>query len=149
MAHTVPSMYLTGSGLNIKPSDNRAMLRSLGRDPKVLKYTRVDTVWGLVNLMDAALASARTIPTPLLILYGDQDELVPKKPTVAMIERLPRRESGDQRIAIYPDSFHMLLRGLKAERVWRDMAAWLENPAAPLPSGADRRGDPIEILTRD
>ena len=50
-----PGLTLTGRGLEIKPSDNIAMLRALSRDPLVIKETRVDTIYGLVDLMDAAL----------------------------------------------------------------------------------------------
>ena len=53
-----PGLELTGRGLNITPSDNVPMLRALSRDPLVIKATRVDTVKGLVDLMDLALASA-------------------------------------------------------------------------------------------
>ncbi len=57
-ARLMPGLTLTGRGLGIKPSDNIAMLRALSRDPLVIKETRVDTIYGLVNLMDAALAAA-------------------------------------------------------------------------------------------
>ena len=50
-----PGLTLTGRGFEIKPSDNIAMLRALSRDPLVIKETRVDTIYGLVDLMDAAL----------------------------------------------------------------------------------------------
>ena len=53
-AHTVPARRLTGQGLAIRPSDNIEMLRALGRDPLVIKETRVDAVYGLVGLMDRA-----------------------------------------------------------------------------------------------
>ena len=51
----MPGLTLTGRGLEITPSDNIAMLRALSRDPLVIKETRVDTIYGLVDLMDAAL----------------------------------------------------------------------------------------------
>ena len=51
----MPNLKLTGQSLHILASDNIPMLRALGRDPLVIKETRVDTIWGLVNLMDAAL----------------------------------------------------------------------------------------------
>jgi hypothetical protein len=31
----------------------------------------------------------------------------------------------------------MLLRDLQAEVVWKDIAAWIDRPNLPLPSGAD------------
>ena len=51
----MPGLTVTGRGLEIKPSDNIPMLRALSRDPLVIKETRVDTIYGLVDLMDAAL----------------------------------------------------------------------------------------------
>jgi hypothetical protein len=33
----------------------------------------------------------------------------------------------------------MLLRDLKAEIVWRDIAAWIKDRHQPLPSGADKQ----------
>ena len=57
-AHTTPWNYATGRGLRRVPSDNVEMLRKLGRDPLVIKATRIDTVDGLTSLMDAALAAA-------------------------------------------------------------------------------------------
>ncbi len=143
-AHTVPWVGLTGRGLDLTPSDNIEMLREMGRDPKVLKEARVDAIYGMVNLMDAALAAAPRVATPLLVLYGEQDEIIPKQPTRLMLERL----NGGKRVAIYQSGYHMLLRDLAAEIVHRDIAAWVADPAAPLPSGADRR-DTIKLLAGD
>ncbi|HYN39394.1 MAG TPA: alpha/beta hydrolase, partial [Rhodospirillales bacterium] len=54
--HTFPWSRVSGGGLGIQASDNIEMLKALGRDPLVIKGTRVDAVWGLVNLMDRAMA---------------------------------------------------------------------------------------------
>ncbi len=42
MMQIAPGSRLTGSGLNIRPSDNENMLIALGRDPYVIKATRID-----------------------------------------------------------------------------------------------------------
>src|SRR5690606_12051858 len=91
----------------------------------------------LVDLMDAALASSPAFGARSLILYGERDELVPKEPTALMLSRLPA-EADRQRLAVYPDGWHMLLRDLQAEVAWNDIRTWIFDPAAPLPSGADR-----------
>lgn len=140
-AHTMPWHRVTGEGLNVVPSDNREMLLALARDPLVIKDTRLDTIWGLVNLMDDAFDSApRLDDVPLLILYGEHDEIIPKGPTRRMIEMLPRDPRAPRTIAIYAKGYHMLLQDLEAEIVWRDVLAWIEDPKAPLPSGADKVG---------
>jgi len=138
-AHTMPWLKLTGDGLDITPSDNIDMLRGLGADPLVIKETRVDAMWGLVNLMDTALNAADDFDAPALILVGARDEIVPPHAT---FDFLNRRDAGDQTaaqtVAIYEAGFHMLLRDLEAATVWQDVHTWIDDQAAALPSGADR-----------
>ncbi len=140
-AHVMPAAHVSGRGLNITPSDNIEMLQALGRDPLVIKETRVDAIHGLVDLMDEALDGAQRFRAEALILYGRKDEIIPKAPTRMMLERM---NGGDlsatarPRVAFYAEGYHMLLRDLQAEVAWRDIAAWIESRAAPLPSGADR-----------
>ncbi len=140
-AHIMPAAQISGRGLNITPSDNIEMLRALGRDPLVIKETRVDAVYGLVDLMDAALDGAARFQADALILYGRKDEIIPKAPTRMMLERMTGGgppATVRPRVAFYAEGYHMLLRDLQAEVAWRDIAAWIENRGAPLPSGADQ-----------
>ena len=137
---TFPERRLTGSGLGIKASDNAPMLAALGRDPQVIKATRIDAVWGLVNLMDEAMAAAPHVNARRLILYGEHDQLVPPGAIGEMLARLPSNDPGRQRFALYPEGWHMLTRDLQADVVWRDIAAWISDPGSPLPSAADARG---------
>ena len=134
-SHTVPWFPLTGEGLKVKPSDNIAMLRALGRDPLVLKQSRVDSVHGLVDLMDAAFAAAPKLTSPSLVLYGAKDEIVPAGPSFEVLNLMARRKTT--RVAVYGAGYHMLLRGLKAGVVLGDIAAWINDPGSPLPSKAD------------
>ncbi len=134
----MPGAEVTGQGLKITPSDNIEMLKALGRDPLVIKATRVDAIYGLTNLMDRALELSARLKGPALILYGQKDEIIPRKPTQIMLDRLPAAVSGGPRLAVYEDGFHMLLRDLQAETLWRDIAHWIADPASPLPSGAEK-----------
>jgi acylglycerol lipase len=143
-AYTTPWLRVSGSGLQRQPSDNIEMLRALGRDPLVLKETRVDAVWGLTNLMDAALDGAKMFDAPSLILYGAKDDIIPARVTLDMLASLPPPQRP-RKVAIYDAGFHMLLRDLKAETSWRDILAWLDDPQIGLPSGADTI-DPISAL---
>jgi alpha-beta hydrolase superfamily lysophospholipase len=129
-----PGLTLTGQSLHILASDNIPMLRALGRDPLVIKETRVDTIWGLVNLMDAALDSAPRLRASLLIMYGANDEIIPKRPMRRFVRALPR----DRRtLAYYRHGYHMLLRDLEGPIVSADVAGWILMPGAQLLSGAD------------
>lgn len=140
-ARLIPWARFSGRGLGIQASDNIEMLRALGRDPLFIKETRTDTIYGLVNLMDAALAAAPRVEAETLLLYGARDEVVPAEPTFRFWRDLPAAEEGGadrrQRFALYPDGWHMLLRDLQARVVIDDIAAWTRDPLAPLPSGAE------------
>lgn len=136
-AHTIRAVQFTGQGMGKVPSDNIDMLRRLGRDPKVIKWTRVDAAYGLVNLMDAALTAAPALRGDVLILLGRNEDIIPGFAMTAFRQRLPMKECGI-RIAQYDSGFHMLLRDLKADRVLGDIAAWLGNPDRALPSGSER-----------
>ncbi|MGA8756715.1 MAG: lysophospholipase [Stellaceae bacterium] len=134
----MPDLKLTGQSLHILASDNIPMLRALGRDPLVIKETRVDTIWGLVNLMDAAFASAPDLRVPLLLMYGAHDEIIPKPPIGRFVRELPRDTRHRRSFAYYPHGYHMLLRDLESPIVSADIAGWILMPTAPLLSGADR-----------
>ena len=134
-AHTVPWMRVTGRGLKIRPSDNVEMLRALARDPLVIKETRIDSLYGLVNLMDEALAAAPQLDGRMLLLYGANEQLIPGRSIDSLVKHLP--ENPERRIANYKMGYHMLLRDLGANAVLSDVAAWITSPDAPLPSGAD------------
>lgn len=139
-AHTVPWFEVTAQGLHITPSDNRKMLIRLSRDPLVIKSTRIDAIWGVVNLMDAADAATRHVNIPVLLMYGTRDQIIPVKPTRDAIAAL--KANGKSRAAFYPNGYHMLLRDLGGHVPIEDAAAWMIHPDAPLPSGADRRPPP-------
>lgn len=138
-AHAFPWATVSGRGLDIVPSDNIEMLRALGRDPLVIKETRIDAIYGLVDLMDAALGSSHRFDARALILYGEKDEIIPKRPTYLMLTRLPEAAAARRRVAIYETGYHILLRDLRADIPLTDIAAWIEGPEAALPSGADRK----------
>ncbi len=140
-ARLFPWARFSGRGLGIQASDNIEMLRALGRDPLFIKETRTDAIYGLVNLMDAALAAAPEVEAPALLLYGEKDEVVPAEPVIRFWRQLPPeaapQTAGHQRFALYPEGWHMLLRDLQAQTVIDDIAAWTRDKTAPLPSGAE------------
>jgi acylglycerol lipase len=137
MAHVVPGLTLTGEGLEIMPSDNIEMLRALGRDPLVIKETRVDAIYGLTDLMASAYLGGPGLSSTSLLLYGEHDEIIPPAPTCDLFASLPEGPSRRWRAVLYSNGYHMLLRDLRAGVVYRDLLAWLENPAAALPSGME------------
>lgn len=124
--------------VRISPSDNIPMLVALGADPLVIKRTRSDTLNGLVDLMSAALNAAPWFDAPVLLLYGERDEIVPREPMARFVAALPARARHRERVALYPKGYHMLLRDLGAAAPIGDIAAWIGGGSvAALPSGAD------------
>jgi alpha-beta hydrolase superfamily lysophospholipase len=133
---TVPDMRLSGRGAGVVPTDNDAAWERLSRDPLTVTETRVSTVKGLVDLMDQALAAAGHVRGPALFLYGGHDELVPKS-AMAIAWRAAARDDGAARFAFYPKGYHLLERDHEGAVVTEDIAHWLQDPSAPLPSGAE------------
>jgi len=133
-AHTVPWVKVSGQRLGIKPSDNDPMLIALGEDPLVIHKTRIDTVYGMVNLMDAALKAAPSVRIPTLVLYGAHDQIIPKNATAKMVGRFTISPT----VVVYPDGYHMLLRDLQGDVVLDDISAWIIRTDNPLPSGYDK-----------
>ena len=122
-AHLVPWMHVSGNGLHIVPSDNIPMLRRLSRDPVFQHDARIDQIYGLVNMMDSARSAPENLktPPPILLLHGEKDQIVPLDSTRAELAALgPRAESRD-----YPNGYHMILRDLDAETVWKDVDDWV------------------------
>lgn len=133
VSHTFPWFQLTGAITHVCPSDNIPMLRSLSRDPRVIKATRIDAVYGLSNLMDEALSQAGNIQKPTLVQYGENDQIIPKKPMLLMLGKMSRTT----RRAFYAHGYHMLLRDLQGEKPMADIAAWMADHDTPLPYGTN------------
>lgn len=132
-AHTVPWMELTGRNLKVLATNNIPLLREMGRDPLVIKSTRMDALYGIVQLMDDAYTYAGDIKVPLLLLYGMNDQVIPTQPILRVADTLKTR----YKLVYYPRGFHMLLRDLTSEVVMDDVIAWVEEPDGFLPSGYD------------
>ncbi|QKT03992.1 lysophospholipase [Ectothiorhodospiraceae bacterium 2226] len=135
LVRVAPGLTVTGAGLRITASDNAEMLQALRDDPLIIRRTRVDAIHGMVNLMDAAAASAAQLNLPTLILYGARDEIIPPGPTCHFLRALPAHTPA--RLAFYPEGYHLLTRDLQAEVVLADIAHWLLRADAPLPSGLE------------
>jgi acylglycerol lipase len=131
-SHTFRGWALSGSGLKIMPSDNIPMLIAIGRDPLFQKRARADAISGLVSLMDEAYESpARLNKVPLMVLYGGNDQIIPKAPTEQVLAKLPAGAT----VKRYPGGYHMLLRDLDGGTRWADIALWVgtqtKNRAGP------------------
>jgi len=141
-AHTLPASNVTGRGLGVQASDNIEMLKALGRDPLIIKETRVDAVYGVVGMMDAGLAGAAGLRAETLLLYGDNDQIVPSHAIDNVLQRL----EAPYRYVRYPKGWHMLLHDLQAKTVWRDIVAWIRDRKGALPSGHEIRKNKLASI---
>lgn len=137
LAHTMPGFTVTGKWLDIKPSDNVDMLRALGKDPLIIKATRIDAIYGLTDLMEAALRNSSALIMTALILYGERDEIIPPESFCKMLEYLPEQTTSGWRLVLYPNGYHMLSRDLQGEVVIQDMLSWIHKQNAALPSAQE------------
>ncbi len=134
-AHVAPASRLTAPGWlarRIRASDNIAELRRMGLDRNMIFATRVDTIYGLVELMQHAQDEVGGTRVPTLYQYGAHDDIIPSHAAF----RAARRLKLEDRSAYYVQGYHLLLRDLHRKIVLDDVLAFVRDPAAPLPSGA-------------
>jgi len=138
-----PSLSFSASSvrrLGIEPTDDPEIKARLAEDPLILRRARIDTLHGVTETMSLALEAARRLPSPALILYGDDDQVIPPEAICDLLDRLPERsdDAPGWRLALYPDGYHMLTRYTRRDLTEADLAAWLLDPAAALPSGQEQ-----------
>lgn len=125
----------TVEALGIKVTDDPEIRRQLSEDPWMLHHARVDALHGVSVAMDQALEAAPALQGPMLVLYGERDDLIPPEAICSLFKRLPSDDKSRWRIALYPHGYHMLTRYSRREQTAADIGAWLFDPAAALPSG--------------
>ena len=86
-----PNFTFTGRGvqsLGIRPTDDPAVAEDLSQDPLVIKKTRVSSLFGLTKLMSQALNHPINFSAPTLVLYGNNDKIIPPKAMCYWLSRL-------------------------------------------------------------
>jgi alpha-beta hydrolase superfamily lysophospholipase len=142
-ASLAPGKTLTGERAGRQASDNIAALREMYEDPLVIKPTRLDAILGVERLMGDAWGASDDLGGKVLFLYGSKDQIIPPK----TMRKAAARLCGDVDVRVYEEGWHLLLRDLKAERVYRDIADWVAATAAQTASAAGRsRFGPAALL---
>jgi alpha-beta hydrolase superfamily lysophospholipase len=124
-----PPRWLTE---HIYPTDNRAEMIAMGRDPLMIWGARSDTLYGLVKLMSHAAQDVGDDHVPTLYCYGAHDDIIPKNAAFAAVKRLKPTD----RTAYYAHGHHLLTRDKDRALVIGDILAFIRDPEAPLPSDA-------------
>ncbi|KCZ87519.1 hypothetical protein HHI_15758 [Hyphomonas hirschiana VP5] len=140
-AGTLMLMNSMSPGLIVRPpafakpkmSDNTEFLALQDADPLHARENRVDQIAGVVTLMEQAHEAAGRLPAglPVLASYGARDEVV--------LPEGPRRTfkvfPPGVRTVYYPNGYHILLSDNQRAKVIADYSAFMNDPAAALPSG--------------
>jgi alpha-beta hydrolase superfamily lysophospholipase len=110
-------------------SHDRSVVEAYVTDPLVHHVAPARWAAQVLSAQDVTMAEAEKIVLPLLVLYGTEDHVV----DVAFIEALyDRAASADKRILRYEGFYHECFNETGRERVFDDLAAWLEQR---LPAG--------------
>jgi alpha-beta hydrolase superfamily lysophospholipase len=107
-ARTIPVVGFRGNAGGIRASDNPAAMERWAAHPKTLKVTRVDAAYGLLGLMDQAVAAvpaccrgAAGQGVPVLAMVGARDEIVPQR----VLRRVLRQGThGEDGLALLADA---------------------------------------------
>lgn len=134
-AHVRPDwIVVPPEGVRIVATDNNRKLREMWFDPLVQKSNRIDSVFGVVSIMEEADRLIARLPdrVPTLMLYGAKDEMIP----VEGVRRATAKMPPHVQTAYYANGYHLLMNDLQAARVWGDILAFIRSPESPRPSGA-------------
>ncbi|MDI2112869.1 alpha/beta fold hydrolase [Commensalibacter nepenthis] len=117
----------------VTASDNNDSLIRLYFNPLTLHNSRVKALYGLVKLMDDAIKAAPRIKYHSLVLYGDNDQLVPASSMYSVWKQFPKWVRKDY----VPGGYHLLLRDKNRKIVVKDIISWINDSDQWLPSGGD------------
>ena len=78
-------------GVRIVATDNNRKLREMWFDPLVQKSNRIDSVFGVVSIMEEADQKIASLPdsVPTLMLYGAKDEMIPAEGVQRATAKMP------------------------------------------------------------
>ena len=130
----MPEVKVPSDLVDVDPSDDPKVLEYWQENPHVIQESRVATLYGVANLMDAAVKAADRLHHRLLVIYGGKDEIIPEEGMCLFLEQL-EESSADWRFVYYPDGYHLLTRYSGEAETMADISAWLESPRGVLPSG--------------
>lgn len=117
---------------SITPTDHTEVLHVHWEDQYFQKTNRIDSVYGVVSVMEAAHKAASALPQniPTLFLYGAKDQIIPPNGVKRTTPKLP----SHVKTAYYENGYHMLLRDLQREIVLEDIVSFTKAPNEDLPS---------------
>ncbi|MBC7220048.1 lysophospholipase [Candidatus Bipolaricaulota bacterium] len=119
-----PSFSSSSGLVGAMVSHDPEVVAEYERDP--FMHNRVTARWftEVVAAQRAALAAAPELSLPLLILHGGADPIASISATRRFFSAAG---SPDKTLKVYGDLLHEVLNELGKERIWEDIASWLES----------------------
>lgn len=119
----VPAMRIPPESLLGSVIADPALRHRIKTDPLVTQTLPYGYMTGILNAATAVEAGLAEMKTPLLIIHGDQDTLVPRASSELIIARV---SSQDKTLKTYPGLRHVSLLDTGHEQPWQDMLSWLD-----------------------
>ncbi len=91
-------------------------------DPLVLKNPTVKLVYELYSGSRSIWNRMQNITTPILMLHGSEDRVVPVSATLEAFERI---KSGDKQKKIYQGMYHEIHNEVNRNEVLEDISGWI------------------------
>ena len=111
--------------LPIKPENLthvKEIYEAYASDPLVLKNPTVKLVYELYSGSRSIWNRMQNITTPILMLHGSEDKVVPVSATLEAFERIT---SGDKQKKIYPGMYHEIHNEVNRNEVLEDISGWI------------------------
>ncbi len=138
LAHLMPAYEPSTEAETADLSTDETLTKSILNDPGYRKTIRIDSVYGLVDLMDKAVEAAPQLDRPVLVFYGGEDKLLPVSSMRQALSEMPEDFTVD---CFRPYSGHLLFHeklGRDADRpavspepVWDAAANWMVTEEQP------------------
>lgn len=107
-------------------SRDRQEVEAYRRDPLVHDRISARLYVEWMAACGAVLAHAQDLRVPFLLILSGSDLLIDSAPSA----ELSRRAGGESVVRTYPDSYHEPFNDLGSDRVFADLAGWLQGKAA-------------------
>jgi len=113
--------------LPIKPENLthvKEIFESYANDPLLLKRPTVKLIYELYSGSKSIWPKLPKVTTPILMLHGSEDKVVPVRATEMAFERIG---STDKQKKIYPGMYHEIHNETKRYEVYEDIYNWIRS----------------------
>lgn len=111
-------------------SDGEEYLALEKSDPLIMESMEFQYVYGGISYAEQTTDAATALDMPVLVQFGYHDGNISEASMQAFGSSIP----GPTRLVGYPNGYHVLIWDEQREVVLTDIAAWISNHDAPLPS---------------